>query len=308
MIFFLYGPDTYRSKQKLQEIVLKYKKVHKSGLNLRYCDCQEVSFQDFEDGARQASMFQEKKLIVATNVFSNKEFKEHFLEKIDSFSASENILVVYADQKISAKDSLLTVLKKKAKYQRFDLLKGANLKSWIRREFKRRNADIDLRALDKLVVFVGNDLWRMSNEIQKLAAYREEGRIAERDVGLLVRPDIETDIFKTIDAIASKNKKKALVLIKRHLEKGDNPFYLLSMINYQFRNLIQIKDLILRGLSPFKQSGLHPFVVKKSRSLSGKFDIKDLKKIYQKIFEVDLDVKTGKINPQAALDILIAEI
>ena len=33
-----------------------------------------------------------------------------------------------------------------------------------------------------------------------------------------------------------------------------------------------------------------------------------LKKIYQKIFQVDFDIKTGKIEPETALDLLLAEI
>jgi len=83
------------------------------------------------------------------------------------------------------------------------------------------------------------------------------------------------------------------------------------MINYQFRNILSIKDLITRGQSPYffgKKAGIHPYVIKKSYSLAQKFTIEELKKIYQKIFEVDLDIKTGKIEPKAALDLLVSSI
>ena len=135
--------------------------------------------------------------------------------------------------------------------------------------------------------------------------------IEVKDVELLVKPKIETDIFKTIDAIASKNKKQALELLHKHLEKGDSPLYLLTMINFQFRNLLIIKDLIRKG-RPFytfqKATSLHPYVVKKSYSQTQRFTIEELKKIYLKIFQVDLAVKTGKAEPETALDLLIAEI
>ena len=55
-------------------------------------------------------------------------------------------------------------------------------------------------------------------------------------------------------------------------------------------------------------SGLHPFVVRKTSAQSHQFTFEELKKIYQKIFKSDLDIKTGKIDPSMALDILIAEI
>jgi len=151
----------------------------------------------------------------------------------------------------------------------------------------------------------------LSNEIKKLANYKNKEKIENKDIELLVKPKIESDIFKTIDAIAVKNKKQALELIKKHLEKGDSPLYLLSMINFQFRNLLQVRDLIERQKSFYvfsKKTQLHPYVIKKSYSQAQKFKISELKKIYQKIFEVDLNIKTGKVEPETALDFLIAEI
>ena len=162
-----------------------------------------------------------------------------------------------------------------------------------------------------MVSFVGNDLWQLSNEVKKLVNYKPKDKIELKDVEFLVRPKIETDIFKTIDAIAQKNKKRAITLIHKHLEKGDNPLYLLSMINFQFRNLLIIKDLIEKH-KPYpvilKISKLHPFVVKKNWQLANQFTLNDLKKIYQKIFQIDLSIKTGKLKPEIALDLFIMEI
>jgi DNA polymerase III delta subunit len=53
---------------------------------------------------------------------------------------------------------------------------------------------------------------------------------------------------------------------------------------------------------------MHPFLVKKSYEQAQKFSLVELKKIYQKIFEVDLGIKTGKIEPETALDLLISRI
>ena len=126
----------------------------------------------------------------------------------------------------------------------------------------------------------------------------------------MVKPNIENDIFKTIDALASKNKKLALSLLHKHLDNGDFPLYLLSMIAYQFRNLLTIKELqsTQSYATIAKKSGLHPFVVQKSYYLCNQFSVEQLKKIYQRIFQVDLDIKTGKIEAETALDLLLAEI
>jgi len=319
MILFLYGPDTYRSRQKLNEIIEHYKKIHKSGLNLKFFEGEELNFEDFKDEFQQTSMFKEKKLVVLTNFFSNLVFKERFLKEGKNFVNSADIILFYEKNPIPEKDSLFHFLIKNAKSQEFKLLAGQKLKNWVKKEFLNFGIEISQEALEKLISFVGNDLWQMSNEIKKLVAYRTGHNqvttvtkvcpeIKREDVELLVKPKIETDIFQTINAIAARNKKMALKLLKAHLEKGDSPFYLFSMINFQFRNLLIIKDLMERNLSPYSLNHLHPYLIKKSIPLLEKFSFSELKKIYQKIFQLDLDVKTGKIEPEMALDLLITEL
>ena len=307
MIVFLYGEDSYRLKEKLNEIIGHYKKSHKNELNLRRFEGKDLTFQEFKNELQTAPMFKEKKLLILSNVFSNKGFKEEFLESSSKLINSEHVIVFYEDNKIPSSDALFKFLKKEAKSQEFKLLSGQKLMGWLKKEFSKYQTDVDLMVLDKLYEQVGNNLWQLSNEVKKLVAFKKGGRLTAKDVELLVKSKITTDIFKTIDAISSKNKKQALRLLHKHLENGDSPVYLLSMINYQFRNILVVKDLMEKG-KPLKQAKLHPFVARKSFQQAQRFSLGELKKIYRKIFEVDYSIKTGKLEPQTALDLLIVEI
>jgi len=331
MIIFLYGPDTFRSRQKLNEIVEHYKKVHKSGLNLKFFEGEDLRtsterfdrpefttegfsrmlFEDFRDEFQQISMFQGKKMLILRNIFSNREFKEKFLSNPKGFINTKNIILFYEKNEISSDDPLFIFLKKNAKSQEFKPLKGQSLNNWIKKRFESYKITIEPGVEGKLISLIGNDLWQMDNEIKKIIAYKKGEKIELKDIEILVRTKIKADIFKTIDAMALGDKKRALELLHKHLEKGDSPSYLLSMINFQFRNIIEVKDMIERNKSYstiLREAQFHPFVIKKSYNLAKKFTFKELKKIYQKIFQVDLNIKTGKLNPEIALDLLIAEI
>jgi len=50
------------------------------------------------------------------------------------------------------------------------------------------------------------------------------------------------------------------------------------------------------------------FVVQKILVLAQKFSFEELKNMYQKIFQIDVKIKTGKIDPQTALEIFISEM
>jgi len=313
MIYFIYGQDSYRAKKKLEEIVLGYKKVHKSGLNLIYVDASEDDFKDFYNNLIITSMFAEKKLIVLKNTFSNSKFQEDFLENKNNLEETKDIIIVYEDGLPDKRTKFFKALQKCAKCQELEYLQPAMLKKWILQELEKGSlkTKINPDALEILANFAKNDLWRVANEINKLSNYRMGGCIKREDVELLVRPDIENDIFKTIDALASKDKKKALFLLHKHLEDGENHLYLLSMISYQFRNLLMVKELQEAGV-PYqlisKKSGLHPFVAQKIYYMCNQFSMPQLKKIYHEIFKVDSDIKTGKVEPETSLDLLLSKI
>jgi DNA polymerase-3 subunit delta len=311
MIIFLYGEDSYRSGQKLTDIIEGYKKVHKSGLNLIYINAKEKDFDDFYANFKINSMFAEKKLIVLKNIFNNTKFQEALLDNIDNLEKTDDIVVIYENEKADKRTKLFKKLEKISKCQEFNFLQPIVLRRWIVNEFEKNNSKIDNPALELLIEFVRSDLWQMANEINKLSNYRKGDIVKKNDVELLVKPNIENDIFKTIDALAERNKKKALLLLHKHLDNGDNALYLLSMFAYQFRNLIIVKDLSDKSL-PYqvivKKSGLHPFVAQKTYYMANQFKIDELKKIYKKIFQTDADIKTGKIEPETSIDLLLSSV
>lgn len=320
MVYFLYGPDTYRSRKKLNEIISRYKKIHKSGLNFSRLDLEKSDFLDFKNRAETVSIFSEKKLVVLEEVFSNKKFQKEFLDwvkKENSDKDKDRIIVIFEAGTSGLKDQdFLKELKKISKNQEFKLLGELQLKNWVLNWLKERKTLIGNEALKKLIFGIGPDLWQMNNELKKLIAYRKSYAVSKKhplkilaeDVDLLVKPKIESNIFEAIDALSLKNKRRALMLFHRLLAKGENELYILTMIIYAFRNLIKVKSE-LEKKTPFRvlssKLGLHPYVVKKTLRSSQYFSFSELKKIYQKLLEIDIDIKRGKVDPRVALDMLI---
>lgn len=304
MIILFYGKDSYRAKRKIKELEEEHRAKNKSGLSLRYLDAKGLLFEDLKNEMTAISMFQEKKFVVLTGVFGNSKLKEELIEEIDVFIKSDNILLLFENDDINVKDKLLSLLIKKVKTEKFDFLKDEKLKEWARNEIELLGGEIEENALTLLTGMVQGNLWQMSNEIVKLVNY-SKGKITEEAIQLLVNPNNETNIFDTIDAIAKKDKKKAVYLIKNHIEKGESAIYLLTMIASQIRNILSVKSS--DGERAY-DLGMHPFVFSKSMAQSRNFSLEDLKKIYSRIVELDSQVKVGRIDQNIAIDILIAEI
>ena len=318
MFFLLYGEDTCRSRERLKEIVEQYKMKNRQGLDLFFFDFPEADFDDIEIAVNQRSMFGEKKLIVISN-FLNSKMEEtedkmiNLLKKIKKERVNldkENIFFIFFESKVGVQNRLFKFLKKsdETKIQEFKLLKDLELSDWVKTYFSNFGFQVQKDLLKLFLEYVGNDPWRIKNEINKLVNYcQAKKRIEIADIELLVLAEIDNNIFNTIEAIANKNEVKALKLVHNHIQKGDNALGLLSMIAYQFKILLTIRDLIDRSKNYTeigKELKMHPFVLRKNYQLASFFKTEELKKFYQKILETDLEIKWG-LPPALGIEILI---
>jgi len=317
MLLFLYGPDTYRSRQKVRDIVLGYKNAHTDAVHVRDMDCTSMEVADLKNEVDSISMFEKKKLLILRNALHSADVEVFLEEQKKELEKSDRLLIVLWETeeiKGKSKNALYIWLKKHAKCQEFVLLSPQSLKAWISREFEGYGVKIEPRATEQLARSVGNNLWQLEQEIRKIAAFKgaeSNGSVKEADITLLVRGKTEADVFATIDSIAQRDKKKALELLVSHLKKGDSPHYLLTMFLYQFRTLIEIRDMMDQQVTPqimAQKSGLHPYVLKKGLRVAQHFSMDELRLIYEKLFRLDTAFKTGRAEPEGALNLFVASL
>ncbi len=308
MIILLYGADTFRSREKLKEVVNEYQAKHQSGLNLLRFN--KPSMEEIRQSVEMVSMFEEKKLLILENVLADKKFSEDFFayaKKNKLKDNSEVILVFYQSDKLA----ISKFKKQLSMQQEFKQLSGWELTDWVKKRAKKHRAEINNLAVNKLIAYTGQDLWQLDNELQKLSSYKAGGLVQPEDVDKMIKAKADINIFKTLDALAAKDKKKALRLLHEHLTEGENEIYLLSMLVYQLRILLRLKDLIDKG-TPYSElakiTKLHPYVIKKNSSQLRNFSMDQLKRIYQSLLELDLQIKTGRLDGLIGLDLLIGEI
>ena len=154
-------------------------------------------------------------------------------------------------------------------------------------------------------------MWQLNSEIDKLIAFANSNPIDQKAIRNLVKSKINDDIFGLTDALGQKNQTKALQLINDQIKKGVDPLELLSLIVWQFRNLLLVKDFVIQNGAGYPdqrlafQLKIHPFVVKKILGQVGRYNYQDLKDNYQKLLQIDYQIKTSQINPEVLFDLLI---
>lgn len=193
---------------------------------------------------------------------------------------------------------------------RCDLPKGEALHAWIRQRAQQWGGAFSAEAARALAEATP-DPRALDQEILKLLTYVAFARpVQVAEVELLTPAGSEARIFDLVDAVGQRRAQAALSHLKKALDKED-PLFVLGMIVRQFRLMIQARELLEArydeaGIS--KTLGLHPFAAGKITAQARQFTLPALEGIYRRLLGVDVDIKTGRMPAETALEHLVAEL
>jgi len=305
MIYFIHGPDTYRSKVKLNELIEQYSEK----FELHKIEGEHIKLDELASKMNAVSIFTQKRLMVIEDLSKNKEQAEltSFLKERKS---SDDEVIIFYEGKIKKNISLYKYLSRAGESFEFEEMSINEIKRWAENYVKERKGRIEKVALEELLMGANNDLWFLSRELDKLLAYKKV--ITLESVQLLTPANFDDNIFNLTDAIGRGDKSTALELINKQLDAGAAPIYLLAMIIRQFRILIQVKEASEKLSFPnnnfiAKEIGLHPFVVQKTMGQTKKYSFEELERIYANLQDLDLKLKSSKLSPESLLNLMVVK-
>jgi DNA polymerase III subunit delta len=235
---------------------------------------------------------------------------EVFASAINNSPPSTVIILI--ENSLARNNPLFKYLADTVEVHEFPLLDKPKLKEWIGRRVMTAGGVITPPAINLLVQYVGADLWAAAGEIEKLVLYASGRPITDTDVKALVGYTGEANIFTLVDAIFQTRLKTATEALENLKIKGLSASYVLSMLSRQLRLVIQYKDLKSRGERDVeirrKLGLLADFVWKKTQDQAAHFTLKRLKDVYRRLLEADLAAKTGRMDEELAVDLLVAEL
>lgn len=150
------------------------------------------------------------------------------------------------------KKKLFQAVKKRGKVLEYNVPQGAELPRRVAQLAAEAGLALERDAVELLVERAGDDMIKVEQELEKLAAYAPGARISKEEASRLVasgRPALsQYAIFNFLDALAEGRTGKALEELGALLRAGEPPLLVLSMIARQFRLLYGA--LAFRGESP----------------------------------------------------------
>ncbi len=293
MLYLLYGSDTYRSRQKLNDIIEEYRKKAGANFEFQKFDCDEDDLTRLQLAIEGGSLFSAKRLIVAAYPFSGKCDFDICVRLAKKAKDSKEIFLVFWDRDIgkSGATKLSRVRAFSHKEQEFLLLSGVALERWVREEARKRGIVLQNNEMEWLLSF-GGDLWRVANELAK----REASGIAGADT----RIQSPSTIFSLGDAFFSA-PRQAMFHLLSILRAGEDGIGIFSYLSNHARTLFTVKAFAEKGAVIPQAFGIHPFVAKKASAIVRAMPLSYFPRLMRRFWEEDAKVKTGESNPEDSL-------
>lgn len=292
MIYILYGPDTYRSRRKVQDIIRQYIERTGSDINLHRFDAQEDNLDPVSAVIYRDSLFSKKSLVVIEYLLSSEKFNS-LRAALKECAKNKEVVVILWEPELSkeAKRRFSEIKNITTKIQKFPILKGEMLRKWILQEASARGAKLFPGHLAYLESMQG-DLWLTKNELDKYELYP-----AGYQIGGMAE---EYKVFDLGDALF-KDAGRALNVLISLLNQGADPFSIFGYVVSYVRTLFIVKSCqdFRRPIS--KSYHIHPFVEKKAKAALRGLTLKKLQTTLFRLLIEDYYIKTGQSHPEQSL-------
>lgn len=330
MLHVLFGEDDFSLRQALEEIKKSIGDATALMTNTTVLEGKAVTPEQLRAACEAVPFLAEKRLVIVDGLLERFEPKRKNGKKKTSrqtakveehpamVEAVKNLPpfteLVLMGGKLSNSNPLLRELMAVTKVKAFPLVKGGQLNQWIERRVTSQAKDkkVSPKAVALMVRLVGSDLWTMANEVDKLILFTGERGIEEEDVRAVVSNAQEAGIFNMVDAIIEQRVGAAQELLQQLFRQGMAPVQILVMISRQVRIIYQVKEMRAAGKARGEiQSKLglpSDFVIHKAWEQADRYSPARIRDVYHQLLETDISIKTGKVEGELALDVLIAEL
>jgi DNA polymerase-3 subunit delta len=329
MLYVLYGRDDFSLRAELGQIKAQLDSDGMLASNTDVLDGREVTPQQIMGICDTVPFLSEHRLVVIEGLLKRFDRAERRRgarsARRESSGADqwlgladyaermpETTVLVLVDDELSADNPLLAALRPKGQVREFRPLRQGAVLPWILKRAEADDIEISPTAARLLADLVGNDLWTLTSELKKLAAYAQGRRIEGTDVKALVSEARQVSIFAMVDAIVEKRPAVALRLLRHLQSTGAEGGYLLAMIVRQYRFILQARDLMTDGLSTREigqRVGISSdFVLQRVLDQAQRYTVSRLKKAYRRLLEADVAVKRGLYSEDLALELLLHDL
>ena len=330
-LHLLRGDDVYSVALAVCKISQTLGADFDAAMNLSKLDGKSASFEELQTAATSLPFFGSNRLVVVENALAriDKNNQDKLTKLLESTPPSTHLVLQVEDHRKWRKDAggnwiqvwetfsashwLVKWLEAHENAEIIDLAlpDEKSMDAWVNAEAKRQGGTFEADAARELARHTGNDTGIASQEIAKLLMFVDFKRpVAVNDVIECVSVEGSADVFLMLDDLVEGKIPQAQSLMRRLLEDTP-PEAVMGALIHRFRQLIQVRETLDAREDPkvlVERKVLFGNQVGKYSTSARRFSLGQLKDIYARLLEMDVEAKTSQVDLETNLELFVAEL
>lgn len=309
-IYFLMGEEAYYIDQISDFIEKNVLDESEKGFNQQVMYGRDVTIEDIISAAKRYPMMAERQVIIVREAQDLSRNIENLVSYAENPQPSTVLVFNYKYKTLDKRKKLHKVISKSGLIFESKKLYENQVSDWIRRVLSGKKYQIEPKAALMLIEFLGTDLSKISNELNKLMLILPEGSIIndkhiEENIGI----SKDFNNFELRKAVGVKNILKANRIINYFSENSkNNPLVVtISLLNTFFTQLLFLHGLQDKSKKSVASSlGINPYFVDEYFLAARNYPIQ---KVTSSIsFLRDADVKSKGVGANQSQEDILKEL
>ena len=304
-IYLLYGEEAFLKnsyKNRLKEAI-----IGDDTMNFARFEGKGLDVDELIRLADTMPFFAEHRLILIEDSGFFKTASDALVQYLPSMP--DTTILLFVETEVDKRNRLYKKVKDMGYAAELNRQDSAQLARWAGGILTREQKKITKHTMELFLSMAGDDMENIRMELEKLISYTL-GRevITDEDVLAVCTVQVTNRIFEMVSAIVNRQPRKAMDLYEDLLTLKEPPMRILFLIARQFNQLLQVKDLMGKGMDKgtiASKLKMQPFVVGKTMPQARQFGREQILSYVEFCVETEEAVKSGRLQDRLAVELLI---
>lgn len=292
-IYFLMGEESYYIDFITRFIEKNVLSEEEKGFNQTIYYGRDVKIEDIVSASKRFPMMAERQVIIVKEAQDLSRTIENLVSYAEKPQPSSVLVFCYKYKKLDKRKKIYKAIQKNGVIFESKKIYDNQLPDWIRRVLAQKGHTISPKASQMLVEFLGNDLSKINNELEKIQLIvKPENQISAQIIEKNIGISKDYNNFELINALAHKNIKKAFSIIQYFSQNPKNhpTVVSVSILFGFFSKVMKYQTLSNKSQAP-KALGVHPYFIKDYEIAARNYPMRKISGIIASIREVDIKSK-----------------
>ena len=307
-LYFLFGEEPYYIDAIASYIEKNVLQEEEKGFNQMVLYGKDVTIDDIVANAKRYPMMAERQVVIVKEAQHLSRTIDQLLKYAENPQNTTVLVICYKYKKLDKRKKLYKAVKEKGVIFESKKLYENRVPDWIRKHLQAKGYSISHKAAILLSEYLGNDLSRINNELEKLRfVLPKNTEITPADIETNIGISKDYNNFELKKAIGERDVVKATRIINYFAQNPkDNPFILtVTLLNSFFTQLLQYHGL--NDHSPKSVASalrINPYFVDEIQLAARNYPMKRVSGIVSHLRDMDMKGKGVGANAASQSDLL----